>query len=600
MTKASDGLNGAKRVGGPVSANGQVAGPAGGAVNLTRRAALGLGSLGVLAACASKAAGAKAPADVAAPAFEAPVQFTHGVASGDPDQTSLVLWTRVSVQTPATVPVRWRIARDEGFTDIVAAGLFETSAARDYTVKVLAEGLTPGQTYVYGFDVGTTASPVGKARTLAASGTEPLKIAFFSCSNYPAGYFNAYKAMADRGDVDFAIHLGDYIYEYGADGYAVDFGKTVGRVPDPVVEIVSLSDYRARYAQYRADADLQAAHAACPWFCTWDDHESTNDSWKDGAENHNPDQGEGDWAVRKSAAVQAYLEWMPVRDPEAGRPREALWRTFEFGDLATLVLLESRLSGRSEMLDWGEMLDISSEQAIRTSAMMGMARANDPARTMLGIEQEAFVAEAIKASASKGKTWQILGNQVIMARVIPPNLYDMLSPEQRTELSALGDFVERLLQFTRLGLPWNLDAWDGFPAGRQRLYEAAKAAGARLITLTGDTHTAWANELLTGAPGAAETVRIGAEFGCTSVSSPGLGDYLKVPGLGQLFADKNAEVVWHNPDGRGFTMLHVSAEQVKAEFMLVSTVFSREFTTAIDKSFVVKPEAIGVGAVTPV
>jgi phosphodiesterase/alkaline phosphatase D-like protein len=562
---------------------------------LSRRAALGLGAASAALSLAACATGTPPTAEVASPAFDGAVSFAHGVASGDPDQTSVVLWTRVSVAGEASVPVRWRVARDAALTDVVASGVFTTSAARDYTVKVIAEGLSPAAAYHYGFDVAGTASPVGRTRTLARSGKAPFKLAFFSCSNYPAGFFNAYKAMADRGDIDFAVHLGDYIYEYGADGYATEFGRTVGRVPDPVVEIVTLGDYRARLAQYRTDLDLQAAHAACPWFVSWDDHETTNDSWRDGAENHNPEDGEGDWGTRKGVAVQAYLEWMPVREPAPGQPRSALWRTFSFGELASLTMLESRLTGRSEGLDWGDLLEGATTPAeIMAKAGQGMAKAADPARTMLGTEQEAWLAELLKASTAAGHTWQILGNQVIMARVVPPNVHDALPAEQRAELGKLGSWVENLIQFTRLGLPWNLDAWDGYPAARARLYAAAEAAGARLITLTGDTHTAWANELLSG------DKKLGAEFGCTSVSSPGMGDILKLPGYGQMMAEKNDDVVWHNPDGRGFSVLSVSAEAVTAEFVLVSTAFSKEFTTRVDATFRVTPTAGGITGVVAV
>jgi alkaline phosphatase D len=223
-----------------------------------------------------------------------------------------------------------------------------------------------------------------------------------------------------------------------------------------------------------------------------------------------------------------------------------------------------------------------------------MAKAADPTRTMLGAEQEAWLADQLKASTARGHTWQILGNQVIMARVVPPNVHDALPADQRAELSKLGPWVENLIQFTRLGLPWNLDAWDGYPAARERLYAAAEAAGARLITLTGDTHTAWANELHSGGK------KLGAEFGCTSVSSPGMGDILKLPGYGEMMAAKNDEVVWHNPNGRGFTVLNVAADAVTAEFVLVSTAFAKEFTTSVDRTFRVEPDTAGIKGVVGV
>src|SRR5689334_402829 len=313
---------------------------------LTRRRALSLGVLG--AGAAGLAAGCETmDLGGGTPGYKGKVQFLHGVASGDPTQNKIIIWTRVTPDTPGPVPVTWKLSSDPEFKHGVKRGVFMTGPERDYTVKIDVPNLEAGQTYHYYFSVGGAASFAGKTKTLPAAGLADYRMAVVSCSNWPFGFFNAYKEIGKRTDLDAVIHLGDYIYEYGRNGYGGEVGKQLGRNHEPEHECINLADYRIRYAQYRSDPDLQSAHAGVPWFCTWDDHESANNSYRTGAENHQPET-EGDWSKRKAEAVQAYLEWMPVRDPDAGRPREAIWHKVDIGDLATLFLLESRLVGRGE------------------------------------------------------------------------------------------------------------------------------------------------------------------------------------------------------------------------------------------------------------
>ncbi len=543
---------------------------------LTRRGALGLGVAGLgAAACATTGDAANAKG-----------AFLHGIASGDPTQTSVVIWTRVTPEAEGPMAVAWGVARDSGFKDIVKRGSANTGPERDYTVKVDVEGLQPGQLYYYWFSVGQTPSPGGATRTLPATGAGDYRMAVVSCSNWPFGYFNAYREIAKRGaqgQLDAVIHLGDYIYEYGVNGYGGAVGKELGRNHEPAHEIVTLADYRLRHAQYKSDPDLQAAHAVAPWFCTWDDHESTNNSYRTGAENHQAET-EGDWSARKAVAVQAYLEWMPVRDPEAGKAREAIWRKFEIGDLATLFLLESRLVGRGEDLTFGEIF--LAADADRPAIVEQLkAKINDPGRTMLGPEQEAWLAEGLKQSAGAGKKWQVLGNQVTMAKVQMPDLQRHLTPEQ---YAAVPQDRKRAYSTARWGLEWNLDAWAGFPQARERLYQAAKAANARLVTLTGDTHTGWANELHD-----ASGQKRGVEFGCTSVTSNGAGDNLPLQELNWLMPEANDEVLYYNAFAKGFTVLTLKADQVEAEFVKVSTVRSREYFASTDAKFLARPNEIG-------
>src|SRR5262245_61219369 len=345
---------------------------------LTRRGALGFGAAGLAAACAT----------TEGPSYTGKAAFNHGVASGDPTQGKVIIWTRVTPETAGPVPVRWIVARDPAFKTIVRRGTFTTGPERDYTVKVDVDGLSAGATYHYYFIAGRTASQGGVTKTLPGGGTADYHLAVVSCSNWPFGYFNAYREIAKRKDVDAVIHLGDYIYEYGQTGYGGNVGKELGRNHEPASECVKLADYRTRYAQYRSDPDLQAAHAAAPWFCTWDDHETANNSYATGAENHQPET-EGTWSERKAAAVQCYLEWMPVRDPVPGRPREAIFRKFDIGDLATLFLLESRLIARGPDLSIDEV-GLAPDNQKQAVANAIMAKVNDPNRTLLGPEQEAW------------------------------------------------------------------------------------------------------------------------------------------------------------------------------------------------------------------
>lgn len=547
---------------------------------LTRRGALGLGAgLGV----ASLGAAGCATTGVAASAKGA---FQHGIASGDPTQTSVLIWTRVTPEAEGPMAVAWGVSTDAGFRDVVQRGTFNTGPERDYTVKVDVQGLEPGRLYYYWFSVGRTSSPGGATRTLPAAGVGDYRMAVVSCSNWPFGYFNAYREIAKRGtagQLDAVIHLGDYIYEYAVTGYGGAVGKELGRNHEPAHEIVTLADYRLRHAQYKSDPDLQAAHAVAPWFCTWDDHESANNSYRTGAENHQAET-EGDWSARKTVAVQAYLEWMPVRDPEAGKARDAIWRKFEIGDLATLFLLESRLVGRGEDVTYGEIyLAADVDRPAIVEQIKG--RLNDPNRTMLGFEQEAWLAEGLKQSAGAGKKWQVLGNQVTMARVQMPDLQRHLTPEQ---YETVPQGAKRSYSTARWGLEWNPDAWSGYPQARERLYQAAKAANARLVTLTGDTHTSWANELHD-----ASGQKRGVEFGCTSVTSNGAGDSLPLQELNWLMAEANDEVLYYNAFSKGFTILTLTAEQVEAEFVKVSTIRSREYYASTDAKFLARPNEIG-------
>ncbi|HEX6241095.1 MAG TPA: alkaline phosphatase D family protein, partial [Polyangiales bacterium] len=273
--------------------------------------------------------------------------FAHGVASGDPSSDGVVLWTRVTPSAAGEVPVLWEIAEDREFRRRVAGGIVKTDSSVDYTVKVDVGGLAPGHDYFYRFRSADGVSPVGQTRTLARGHVASFRMAVVSCAHFVQGYFHVYRELAARSDLDLVLHLGDYIYESGTTSGAV-------RNVMPERELLDLASYRERYASYRADPDLQALHARHPCLLVWDDHEVVNNAWRDGALGHAED--EGDYAARRDAAIQAYYEWLPVREP-AGGARARIFRSIEVGDLLRLHLLDTRHFGRERALNIADYID---------------------------------------------------------------------------------------------------------------------------------------------------------------------------------------------------------------------------------------------------
>lgn len=500
--------------------------------------------------------------------------FAHGVASGDPDQTSVVLWTRVS-GARAPVSVNWQVSARPDMADPVAAGRFETGEHRDYTVKVVPEGLAPGRTWYYRFESGGVQSPTGRTRTLPEGTLDELVIAVASCSNYPFGYFNGYEAIAEDPEVDIVVHLGDYLYEYDEDGYGGDDGRRLGRIHNPRHEIVSLDDYRTRHAQYKAEPGSLAMHAMHPLIHTWDDHESTNNPWKDGAQNHQPD--EGDWRARRARSLRAYYEWMPSRDPAPGRAPEERWGHFKFGNLLSLYTLESRHTARSEQVDLAAYRDQFTSPEVARAIFDRVVGA--PERRMLSSRMEQFLRRELEESVTAGRRWRILANQTILANVIQPDIdepgFNVFRPEQPESNAGL---LDNLTAAGKLGLAINMDAWDGYPAARERLYELAKDAGARdLLVITGDTHVFWQNQLFTDSG-----ERMGVELGTSGITSPrgfyGLGAGA-ANRLDELVAARNESVVWSDGRYRGYIRLTLTPYAAQAEFIRLSTIESPAFAT---------------------
>jgi len=501
--------------------------------------------------------------------------FLHGVASGDPLHDRVVLWTRVTPATAVTqVRLRLEVATDAAFRELVVAADCVALAEQDYCCKVDAAGLSAGQQYYYRFRCGLNSSAVGQTRTLPQGALSEARFAVVSCSNYPAGYFHVYQQMAERDDLDAVIHLGDYLYEYAADGYATERAAEFGRLyaPDNRCELLTLQDYRRRYACYRTDSALQQLHGRHPFLLVWDDHEIANDSWTDGAENHSA--GEGDFTARKLAALQAYYEWLPIRPQvQHGQP---LYRSVAYGDLVQIYLLDTRVSARSRWLDFSQFQrDGQLDLAALTAAVQ------DPGRTLLGPAQLDWLAQGMAQSACH---WQVLAQQVVMARMeLPgealaglgqpgPALFQLLQ-----QLAALKLRQPQTLSATdkqRLAnkLPYNLDAWDGFPAERERLYQQLTASGRQVVVLTGDTHNAWHNELKN-----ADGVAVATELATASVSSPGIEQYLQ---LDQTQAQQLAEVLpllidelqWCELSKRGYLLVQFSQQQCLAEWHQIASV----------------------------
>lgn len=555
-------------------------------MTLHRRDLLGLFGAG--------AAGAAAPA-TARPASS--VAFQHGVASGDPQPDGMVIWTRVTPTDPTVRSVRvdWSIWRDGETAASVAAGTVETGPDRDFTVKVPVSGLQPGVEYRYAFTAGETRSPHGRARTLPEGPTPEVVLAVASCQLYPGGLFNAWDAVSKLERVDAVVHLGDYIYEYGAepDAYGMASGSRLNRVPEPAHEIVSLSDYRTRHAQYKSDPDLQAAHARAPFICVWDDHEIANDAWTQGAENHTA-ASEGDYATRKAAALKAYFEWMPIREPAAGLTPEAIYRSFDFGDLASLVMVETRLLARGEQLRYQTDMPVANG---RPDVAAFQAKRNDPARDLLGDSQRDWIKSTLQASRASGKPWQVIGNQVVMARVQGPDITTMANPLQIAGLlatlpAAVRGQVQQSIELFKLGVPFNLDSWDGYPAGRERLYGAFAEAGVQPIVLAGDSHAFWVDDLKD-----AGGVRRGVEFGTSAISSPSPGDAVPRLPLGAALMQANDEVVFCDQSAKGYVLLTLTPDQAKAELRTVSTIFAKPYEPGVLKTFTVAKTAEGIGEI---
>jgi len=488
--------------------------------------------------------------------------FTHNVASGEPGPDSMLLWTRyVPVAGDAIVRLDAEVALDPDFATIVSGGMVRTGPYRDWTAKITVDGLKPGTVYWYRFIAPDgSASPVGRTKTLPVGPVARFGLGVFSCSNLPVGWFNAYAHAAGRDDLDLWLHAGDYIYEYGTASYHDQIVD--GRAPEPDHEILTLADYRLRYACYRADPDLQRLHQMAPMVAMWDDHESANDSWEGGAQNHQP-ASEGDWTLRKAAAMQVYREWMPVSDEP--------WKAYPLGALATLYRTESRLLARTQQADIGAAYKAADPDAALRAFRDGPWQ--DPSATMLGSTQESWLAHALKANA-RDTAWQLIGMGTILGRTLmPAQAVDWLRPDSKA--GTVNGF-RNAIRAAKLGLPMWMDRWDGYPAARSRLLRMAQAADADLVMLSGDSHNAWAYAL------AEDGKPAGVEFSGHAITSGGIeGSCAADPKIvARGFVAANAELQWADTSQRGYMMIEITPQRVSGEWLFMRTIEARDTAIA--------------------
>lgn len=505
--------------------------------------------------------------------------FYHGVASGDPLADKVVIWTRITLDsTISSADVDWFVATDTGFTNVVNSGTFTTDASRDYTVKVDVSGLSPNTTYFYVFKYGNEWSLTGRTKTAPSGSVDHLKFAVVSCSNYEAGFFNAYRRIAARNDLDAVIHLGDYIYEYEI-GYYGDTAATQ-RFNDPPHEIVKKDDYRLRYSIYRLDSSLIRAHQMHPFIAVWDDHESANDAYQDGAENHdstnvyNGTDIEGSWTDRKIASRDAYFEWLPIR--ESGF---SIYRTINYGDLADLIMIDTRIEGRTKQ-------PFSIVDADFT----------DP-RDLLGSTQKTWMINELENSTAK---WKIIGNQIIF------------SPLNVGFAAGFTDGIPDPTTFDSIVVVESvfLDIWDGYPAERQEIVDSIISKNIdNIVVLTGDFHSSFAFDVTTNPviyPNAATfylpvtdtTVynpangfgSIGVEFATPSITSANFDENVGAavaagfefsmnnpleipPGSGNFF-NYNPHMKYTDLDRHGYYILDLKEDSVTANYYFVDTILA--------------------------
>ncbi len=504
-------------------------------------------------------AGALGLAGMAMPlsAADAPKGFTHGVASGEPAERQVLLWTRYvgGVETK----LGYELSATLDFARVVASGDVSASPDRDWCAKARVSGLEAGKWYYYRFIAPSgERSATGRTRTMPVGRLASFKLAVFSCSNLGFGHFNAYAHAAEAGEFDLAVHLGDYFYEYQRGNYPSAKQALEGRLLWPAHETVLLADYRARLASYRADPDLQRLHQLLPWVAMWDDHEVANDTWKDGAENHQPET-EGDWATRKAVSERAWREWLPVSDDD--------WASYEIGDLATLVRLETRHVARTKPLDLLKAGDVPPDRVTAALTAFRDGSWRDPAHTLLGQSQEAWLAAGLRRSVRARKPWQVLGQQIVMGNLAMPDA--VAQGMGATTPAWLKRRIANTAAAAQIGLPFNMDAWDGYPAARDRLYQSALAADANLLVLSGDSHNAWAFDLDRGG------TRVGVEMAAHSVTSPGAEgtlSWMKPDDLAAALYARNPQLKWADTARRGYLAVELTPASATGEWRFMSGV----------------------------
>jgi alkaline phosphatase D len=477
-------------------------------------------------------------------------RFPSGVASGDPWPDRVVLWTRVA---EGGTELAWKIARDPELGNPVRSGRV-TADPESGVARVDVTGLDPGTTYFYGFDAGLVPSPVGRTRTLPEGPTDHLRFAVFSCSKYAAGYFNALGRIADRDDIDFVLCLGDYIYEYSNDDRGL--GAEIGRAFEPDHRCATLEDYRARYAQARGDPQMQRMHARHPIIAIPDDHEVADNRWRGGAKKHHPDE-QGDWEGRWEAGMAAWMEWLPARLPRSGDARH-LYRSFHLGDLADLIVLDSRTYRDRQAKP---------------------PQTERPERTLLGEKQLEWYADQLMRSRA---SWRVVGNQVMVAQVesdlLPDEVEDPLA-----EISVIGGHHTV-----------SPDHWDGYPGERERVLRGIRTLGIDdTVFVAGDVHSAWACDLKFDAHDPEED-SVAVELVTTSATSENLDDHTgwgyrtRSPRIERQIVEENPHIHWCELDSHGFLLVDVTPDRVQGDWYFVDTILRPSDGVRFAESYAVR------------
>lgn len=473
--------------------------------------------------------------------------FTLGVASGDPLPGSVLLWTRLapSPYEPGNglpnerVTVQWELAHDARFRRIVRRGSVTAHPEFNHSVHVEVGNLDAARTYYFRFRAGKWISDTGRTRTAPAAGSKvsSLTLAAVSCQAYHDGYFTPYKHLAED-DVDVVFHLGDYLYEYAVNSVGGARNYTDRTLPALYNrETQTLEDYRLRYALYKSDPDLRAAHAAHPFVVTWDDHEAENNYAGDLDENGNPP---AEFLVRRAAAYRAYWENLPLRSPQRpSGPDLQLYRRVKWGRLAQFDILDTR--------------QYRSDQAYGDKAHVPGPESDDPARTITGATQERWLINGWRGSRA---LWNVVPQQVTFS-------------ERRLDLNAEAKL--------------SMDAWDGYRASRQRVLAGAKSSGIdNLMVLTGDVHVGYAFDIKDDFDDQASRT-VGTEIVATSIASGK--DGADRPANWETYTKANAHLKFYN-GRRGYVTVGLGRESARADFKTVSAVTTPGAPIATAASFV--------------